>query len=143
MAWGSWMILGLVLIVGELLTPGGFFLLFFGLGAMVVSGLVGLGLTEPAWLQWLIFALLSPVLLLALRTRLLAMTQPPAGRDDRSSVVGGVVTAVGGIAPGAIGQGDMRGTVWSLRNTGGTPIAPGDRCRVIRAEGLTLDVERQ
>ena len=37
MAWWLWMLLGFALIVCELTTPGGFFFLFFGLGAVAVG----------------------------------------------------------------------------------------------------------
>jgi membrane protein implicated in regulation of membrane protease activity len=59
MAWWVWLLVGLGLLGFEMLTPGGFFILFFGLGALVVGALAGLGLTEPVWLQWLLFSVLS------------------------------------------------------------------------------------
>ena len=37
MGWWLWMLLGFALIVCELTTPGGFFFLFFGLGAVAVG----------------------------------------------------------------------------------------------------------
>ena len=44
MTWWTWLLLGLVLAALELATPGGFFILFFGLGAIVVGILELLGL---------------------------------------------------------------------------------------------------
>ena len=38
MQWWHWAVLGLVLGLLELATPGGFFIVFFGVGAMLVSG---------------------------------------------------------------------------------------------------------
>jgi membrane protein implicated in regulation of membrane protease activity len=37
MDWWIWVVLGLVLLIGEIVTPGGFYLLFFGIGAVVVG----------------------------------------------------------------------------------------------------------
>ncbi len=46
-----WLILGLVLLAGELLTPGGFFIIFFGVGALAVGVLRLAGLEMPLWLS--------------------------------------------------------------------------------------------
>jgi regulator of protease activity HflC (stomatin/prohibitin superfamily) len=35
MGWWIWIVLGLVLLLGELVTPGGFYILFFGVGAII------------------------------------------------------------------------------------------------------------
>ena len=43
MIWWYWMVLGLLLLGLELATPGGFFLLFFGVGALLVGGLAIIG----------------------------------------------------------------------------------------------------
>ena len=37
MAWWTWILFGLALLVVEMLTPGGLFALFFGLSALAVS----------------------------------------------------------------------------------------------------------
>ena len=41
MLWWAWLLVGFLLVAAELLTPGGFYLLFFGLGGIAV-GLLGL-----------------------------------------------------------------------------------------------------
>ncbi len=43
MIWWYWMLLGLVLLGAEMVTPGGFYILFFGLAALVVGTLAGAG----------------------------------------------------------------------------------------------------
>ena len=42
MVWWSWMVLGLALLGAEMTTPGGFYILFFGLSALLVGTLAGL-----------------------------------------------------------------------------------------------------
>ena len=59
MQWWHWAVLGLALGLLELATPGGFFILFFGIGALLVSVLVMLGIAGPLWLQWTLFPVLS------------------------------------------------------------------------------------
>jgi membrane protein implicated in regulation of membrane protease activity len=43
MAWWIWVLGGLVLLVAEVTTPGGFFAIFFGAGAILVGVLKALG----------------------------------------------------------------------------------------------------
>ncbi len=44
MVWWAWVLVGFLLLLGEILTPGGFFILFFGVGALVVGALGALGI---------------------------------------------------------------------------------------------------
>ena len=69
MSWWMWVLLGVVLLAVEIVTPGGLFALFFGASAILVGGLVALGV-EARWLQWLLFAGLGVLLVVALRRRL-------------------------------------------------------------------------
>ena len=83
MPWWGWILVGFLLLGGEMLTPGGFYLLFFGLAGIVV-GLLGLGgIVLPAWGQWLLFSALSIGATLFFRKPLLERLQkrmpPPHG----------------------------------------------------------------
>jgi len=141
MPWWAWMLIGIVLLGGEMLTPGGFYLLFFGLGALAVGGVGAAGLVLHPAIQWLLFAALSIVATLLFRKPLLARLQvgsPKARVDDLS---GETAVPVDAIAPGAVGRAELRGTVWSARNAGARPLAAGERCRVLRADGLMLLLE--
>src|SRR5262249_58489081 len=137
MAWWVWLLAGLGLLGFELLTPGGFFILFFGLGALVVGALAGLGLTEPVWLQWLLFSLLSVGSLLLFRRRLLAWLQSPEARAA-VGLVGDVAVLLDDVPPGAVGEAGVRGTAWSDRHNG--PETLGRRRRRLgeRGDGRTL-----
>jgi hypothetical protein len=141
MTWWGWMLLGLLLLAGELMTPGGFWLMFFGLGALVV-GLLGLaGLALPVWLQWLLFAGLSIGAALVFRKPLLRKLEAktPKGRADDLS--GEIATPTAPIAPGAVGKAELRGTVWNARNAAARALGAGERCRVVRVDGLQLLLE--
>ncbi len=39
-----------------MLTPGGFYILFFGLAALAVGAVAGVGFILSEWLQWLLFS---------------------------------------------------------------------------------------
>jgi inner membrane protein len=139
MSWWVWILVGLGLLGFEMLTPGGFFVLFFGLGALVVGALAGLGLTEPVWLQWLLFSLLSVGSLLIFRRRLLAWLQSPEGAAV-GTLVGDVAVLLDDLPPGAVGKAELRGTAWSVRHDGTETLPRGRRCRVERVDGLMLSV---
>ena len=142
MTWWAWLVLGMLLLGGEMALPGGFYLLFFGVGALLV-GLVGLGgLALPGWGQWLLFSLLSLGALALIRPRILGRLHQ-AGPGIEDTLVGEIATPSDVIAPGGIGRGELRGSVFSLRNVGAEPLAAGERCRVARVDGLTLEVRKE
>jgi membrane protein implicated in regulation of membrane protease activity len=137
MAWWIWILGGLALLIIEVTTPGGFFAVFFGLGAILVGLARALGWTGPAWLEWLLFTLLSVVLLLLFRRPLMERFRllggPPVDRIEGEAAV---VTE--DVAPGGVGKAELRGTTWSARTAGAAALGRGQRCRVEKVEGLTL-----
>ena len=138
MEWWVWLVIGIVLLALELLTPGALFLVFFGAGAIVVGLLAAIGLGGPLWMQMLIFTLVSLVSLFTLRRLLLARLH--FGRSDRviDRLVGETGLALEDIAVDGVGKAELRGAPWSARNVGGSPISRGERFTVVRVEGLTL-----
>lgn len=134
-----WLAGGLVLLVIELATPSGFFVMFFGLGALTVGVLARLGFTDAAWAQWLIFTLTSVAYLLVFRGRVQkSFDQPPANVD---TLIGEMATPRERIEPGAIGRADLRGALWNARNESAATINAGQRCRVTRVDGLLVYVQ--
>jgi membrane protein implicated in regulation of membrane protease activity len=136
MAWWLWTILGIGLLFAELATPGALFAIFFGISAIAVGALVGLGVAGPAWFQWLLFAALSGALVVALRGRMRGLM---AGRRVQSdSLVGETAILVDDLPPRGVARAELRGTSWEVRSDAERPLARGQRCRVERVEGLTL-----
>jgi membrane protein implicated in regulation of membrane protease activity len=140
MTWWAWVLVGLGLLGIEVLTPGGFFVLFFGLAALVVGALAGLGVTGPAWLQWLLFSLLSVGSLVLFRRRLVERLRASGEATVSGGLVGDVAVLLDDLPPGTVGKAELRGTAWSVRHDGPEPLARGRRCRVERVEGLMLHV---
>ena len=142
MLWWHWLILGLVLIGMEILTLGGlgnFYFLFFGMAAMMVSLLVWLGLSEPDYLQWFLFAVFGIVSFFALRKPLQAKAS--FGNQEAfpvDSMVGEYATLVEDIEGQRVGRAELRGSTWSARNSGTTTLVKGTSAKVVRVEGLTL-----
>jgi membrane protein implicated in regulation of membrane protease activity len=142
MEWWTWILLGLLLLLAEIVTPGGFYFIFFGTGAVLVGVLAGLGAGGPLWFQFILFPFISLLALWFFREKLLQLTSSGA-RDNIDSLVGEIAVAADEIAVNAVGKAEMRGTSWSARNIGGKPLARGERARVERVEGLTIFVRAE
>jgi inner membrane protein len=136
MLWWIWLVAGLALMLGELLTPGGFYLLFFGIGASATALAAALGLGDLT-AQTLVFLGVSLGALALFRRPLLARiansTPPP-----QQALTGEIAVPMHLIPAHAVGQAELRGTVWSARNLADRPLLSGERCRVERTEGLTI-----
>ena len=138
MEWWLWVVGGLALVLLEVASAG-FFIIFFGFGALTVGVLARLGFVEAMWIQWLAFTILSIIYLLLFRSRLQSKVQmPPSGKVDE--IVGVLAIAQEPLLPGAVGRVEVRGAAWSARNTSGAPLETGQRCRVASMDGLLLTV---
>ena len=138
MEWWIWLLLGLALCAAEILTPGGFYVLFFGVGAIVVGIIGRTGLIEAPWVEWLLFSVFSVGALLLFRRPLRARLQAADPDPPVDSLVDEMATAVADIPVDANGKVTLRGTTWSARNRGDALIEGGQRCRIERVEGVTL-----
>lgn len=139
MSWWLWVVFGLVLAAIELATPGGFFVVFFGVAAVVVGLLDVAGVVAEPWQQWLLFPIIALISLRLFRRPLLALlnTREPGPVD---SLIGEVAIAETAIGAGEHGRAELRGTSWKARNVAGAMIAAGQRTRVTAVDGLTLDI---
>jgi len=137
MVWWYWLFLGLVLAGAEMAAPGGFYLLFFGIAALVVGALAGFELVATDWLQWLLFSAIAIVSLLLFRGPLLRMSQQHKTHQV-DTMVGETAVLLDHVAPGQTGKAELRGTTWSARNGGTSPLAKGQRAAVTKIDGLTL-----
>ncbi len=138
MIWWAWVLLGLALLALEMATPGGFYVLFFGVSALLVGALTGWQLIERPVVQWGLFSVLSIASLALFRRRLQAMFQVGSTREAIDNLRGEVAVLSADLPPGAVGKAELRGTVWTVRNVDSRRLDAGARCRVERAEGLTL-----
>jgi hypothetical protein len=138
------MLVGAALLALEMLLSGTFFVLFFGVGALVVGGLVGLGLTSEPWIEWLLFSVVSVAALLAFRGRLLErFSRSRSSTVGTETLLGEVATLLDDLEPGAVGQGELRGTTWSVRSRDERRLQRGARCRVEKVDGLLLWVRSE
>jgi hypothetical protein len=137
MSWWIWVLGGLVLLLAEILTPGGFFVVFFGFGAILVGAAKALGWAGPAWAEWLVFTILSVATLVLFREPLMRRFNLKNGKPvDQMEGETALVTEE--VAPGGVGKAEMRGASWTARSSATVALARGQRCKVERVEGLTL-----
>lgn len=139
MEWWLWLAGGLALVVAELVTPSGFFIIFFGAGALTIGALKLLGLLDNLAVELLLFSVLSIIYLVLFRGLLQSRVQiPPPPKVD--SLIGELAIPQEPLSPGVVGRVEVRGSTWSARNTSTVALAPGQRARVAAIDGLTLTV---
>ncbi|HEX8649409.1 MAG TPA: NfeD family protein [Pyrinomonadaceae bacterium] len=146
LSWILWTVLGVILIIAEVFTPG-FVLLWFGVGALAAAfaGLVGV---SSLALQFLIFAVVSVSLTAASRTIFVNyFSREKTGSDLKTGVdalpgkVGTVVTS----SKGALNEGAVKvyGSTWTAYPAEGEePLEAGDRVAVERVQGASIYVRR-
>ena len=109
MEWWIWLAAGLVLVVAELATPGGFVIIFFGISALVVGVIALLGGVTSSPLQFLLFSVLAVGSLAILRGRLQSRLQtPPSSMVD--SLIGDLAIPQERLSPGVVGRVEVRGS---------------------------------
>lgn len=142
--WWHWVVLGIVLMLLELAVPS-FFLVWFGLGALIVGVLIAFYPTAPFAFQILGWTA-SSLVFLALWFKVFkpGMYKSRAGMA-RGSLIGEVALVTRDIRPYEKGQirfqkpilGDE---VWE--SVADEEIRAGERVRVLEVEGNTLKVSR-
>lgn len=136
MEWWIWILIGFLLLGLELLSTT-LHLAFFGIGALLVGLAVALGMDAPLWAELLVFTA-SSVSLLLFRKPVLRLFR--TGQEDRhiDDMVGETAIAREDIPVNGIGKAELRGSLWTARNVGDRSLSAGERCPVIKIEGLTL-----
>ncbi len=143
MLWYHWLLLGVVLIALEMAASGGFYIIFFGVAAVVIALLDMIDLGGPLWFQLLLFSVLSIASLQFFRNPIMRRLRLEGGAADIDTLAGETGSVIDAMAPGGNGRVELRGTSWSARNLGTTPLSSGARCTVIRSERLTLLVKAE
>jgi membrane protein implicated in regulation of membrane protease activity len=139
MEWLWWIGAAFLFALVEVVTLS-FVLLMLAGGALVAAVITAFGL--PFWVQVLVFAAVSVVLLLTLRRWLVRRFRDstPHARTNASALVGREAVALGPVTD-TDGRVKLTGEVWSARvPQGAPPIPTGERVRIVRIEGATAVV---
>ena len=138
MEWWFWVLVAFLLLTIEFFATTAH-IGFFAVGAFIVAILVGVGFVIPLWAQLLIFAISSVVLLVFVRpviVRKLGLSKT----HIVDTLVGEQAVMMTDLAVGDQGKAEMRGSTWTARNIGETPLLKGQRCVVEKVSGLTIHV---
>ena len=135
-----WLAAAAVFAIGEMATPGSFFLATFAAGAFVAALLAFAGVSVTV--EWIVFVAVSVVVL--------ALLRPLARRLDRDALdhgvgsrrlVGRPATVVGAIPAGdEIGMVRIDREQWRAQSIDGTAIPAGVAVRVADVQGTRLIV---
>ncbi len=138
--WWLWMLMAALFVVGEIFT-GGFFILWFGIGAAVAGVLALLGL-DAIW-QWGAFVVVSGSLIPLSKRFAQAVTdeQPTGIGADRNIGQQAVVTEQIDNESDS-GQVRINGEQWRAKSVSGEKIAEGAKVTVTAQEGTQLLVTK-
>ena len=143
--WILWTILGVVLVIAEVFTPG-FVLLWFGVGALAaaLAAFLGVGLAA----QFILFIVISAALTALSRTIFVNYFTRGGEHDGLKSGAAGLPGQVGTVVTssrGALDEGAVKvfGSVWTAYPAEGEPpLEAGDRVVVERLQGASIYVRR-
>jgi membrane protein implicated in regulation of membrane protease activity len=140
MPWWAWIIVGAILLGSELaFIDAQFYLVFFGVAALVVGALGLGGIAIPEWSQWLVFAVLSIASLMFFRRKMYDLLRSHT-ETMQSGPAGEMVTVPNELAAGASCRLEYRGSTWTAKNIGTHSIDADASARIVSVDGLTLHI---
>jgi serine/threonine protein kinase/membrane protein implicated in regulation of membrane protease activity len=135
--WPIWLIAGLVLMAVEVHYTRDFTLFCFSLGALLVGLTTAFGLLD-LWTQWISFGALSTALLFSAREWLRQKMLTRPSHAELENIIGQSAIPLDDLPAFGFGKAELRGTTWSAHNASHVKIQRGQRCRVMKINGLTL-----
>jgi inner membrane protein len=137
--WWYWIIFGILLLLAEAATPGGFYLLFIGIAALIVGALNPL--IQTPWIEFAIFAALSALLIIFLRHPLVERVRRATPQADVREFIGESARVIEAIPAGKEGKVEVRGSVWRSRNDGQKDLSVNDMCTITAREGIVFIIK--
>jgi len=142
MPWWGWLVLGFGLLGAEMFViDAQFYLVFFGVGPVIVDKIGFVGVNMPEWAQWLLFSALAVVSMLAFRRRVYEFVRGSTGQVQQRISAGDRVVVPKRLEPGQSCRVDYRGTSWTARNVDVRPIEAGTEAFISHVDDLTLHVK--
>jgi len=137
-----WFLFGLALMLGEIATPG-FVLIFFGVGAWLISLLLWLGVTISFTTQLFVFLITSVASLLLFRKYGRKYSHgkvvKPEGANSIDEIKGEKAVVLYDIQPNIGGKVEFHGTLWNAESD--VAISKGASVEVLERNNLTLKVK--
>ncbi len=135
MDYSSWIIIGAVCLIGEMLTTG-FFLLWFGIGAFVAAALSYFGFNFT--IQFVAFILVSVVLLGVSRPFASKVSKEPQRRAVADRLIGQTATVMEDFEEEGLVKVD--GEMWRVKSQ--DKVRKGDKVIIKGVDGVKLIVEK-
>ncbi|HNR06625.1 MAG TPA: NfeD family protein [Saprospiraceae bacterium] len=127
----------MILIMLEISVPGGFIMLFFGLGALTLSVLTFF--IDMGWMfQIALFLVSSLMYLFLLRENAQRFLNPQIKEDPENEFIGKTAKALTPISD-MEGKVEFKGTQWTALSK--EPIPPGTEVEIVGQESITLFVK--
>jgi hypothetical protein len=137
--WWYWICFGLFMLLSEALTPGGFYLLFIGIAAIITGALAPF--ITPLWIEITLFTILSIVSITVIRKPLVARVNATTPKSMIPEFIGETATAVSILLSGKEGKVEVRGSIWTARNESEIDIAQNEQCTITARNGLLFIVK--
>lgn len=133
----TWIIIAAICLIGEMLTTG-FFLMWFGVGAVTAAILNYLGFDSTV--QFTAFVMVSLILVAVSRPFAARITGEPSKKAVSDRLIGREAVAIEPISPESTGLVKVEGETWRAKSS--DKISEGERVRVTSVEGVKLVVEK-
>ncbi len=132
--WWQWVSVGIVILLTEAITPGGFYLLFIGIAGIIVGALSPI--IKSTSIEIALFAVLSALLIALCRKPLVRRLRLDTPTAETPEFIGDFATTNEAIMVGKEGSIEMRGTIWKARNGDTVDLPAQAACIVTSREGL-------
>jgi inner membrane protein len=139
MEWWFWVSLGILVLLMEALTPGGFYLLFIGIAGVAVGALAPF--VHTLWVQIILFAVFSILFIAVFRRPLVKRLRKATPQSDVPEFIGETARATEFIAANSEGNIELRGSIWKARNAGDADLPANAMCTIVSRDGLHLVVK--
>jgi membrane protein implicated in regulation of membrane protease activity len=137
--WSIWLIVSVVLLIVEMLTPGAFFFFCFGLGALVTAGIACFAV--PGWVTWMSFAGISTLLVIFARPLVRKFVHVETRASNVDELIGKEAVVLEKIRPHHPGTIKIGGEVWKADSE--QEIADGGLVRIVKVDGTRLIVKKK
>jgi inner membrane protein len=142
MQWWGWLVLGALLLAAEMFViDAQFYLVFVGVAALIVGlfGVAGVALSPS--IEWLLFAALSLVTMVAFRRRVYELARGRVGKVEERLTLGDRVHIPHRLQPGHTCRVSYKGSTWDARNVDSAEIPAGTDAVIAAIDGLTLHIK--
>ncbi len=130
-----WAIIGISLMIAEIFTLS-FVLIFFGVAALIVAGLVAMGLNNIS-IEIFIFAMIGLSGIFLFRKKMAASLKT---KTKITSDVNQKLDLTDDIPAGKHARISYQGTLWTTHNESGNDLKKGDRVFITKTDGINLFV---